>query len=252
MHCTNTYVQADDRPARTIAIAMFASLFGRRNKAAKNAAKDGTRGGGGGAGDDQDTDAYADAAGGPDGGYGHGSGAHANGNSAAAAAHAETLEAVIATQQRRCHHCQRSAEKAEERRDALLAEAESAAAGGAAEDAAELNDRAREQENLRKSKTDLCIALQAQIGVLERVLAESGFAKQDLDEDPEVAAARQAAEESQLYASREHVRAQQEQAEEMSYMLAQGLRDPMDPTDPILEHPSTPEPNFDADNIVAV
>lgn len=61
------------------------------------------------------------------------------------------------------------------------------------EDATELNDRASEHESLRKAKTDSCIALQAQVGVLERAVTEITFARQGLDEVLEVAAARQAA-----------------------------------------------------------
>lgn len=144
------------------------------------------------------------------------------------AAHGETLVAVITGQQRRCRQCQRQAEKAEARRNALLTEAEAAVARGAPpSEVDELNERAREQEELRKTKTELCIALQGQVAVLERVLTESGFATQGLDEDPEKAEVRQAAEEAQYHMSREEVRVQRESAEEMSHLLVSGLRDPM-------------------------
>lgn len=78
---------------------------------------------------------------------------------------------------------------------------------GVEEDAAELNDCASELENLCKSKNGFRITLQARVGVLKRGLSESVFAKRGLDEGPRVAAARQSAETSLLYAWHEHVQA---------------------------------------------
>lgn len=130
----------------------------------------------------------------------------------------ETLETVIETQRVRCAQCQRHAEKAEHRRDNLLASAEVAED---ADEAEHLNEAASEQEELRKAKTDMCIALQAQIGVLERVLTESGLRSQGIDEDLEAAAARQEKEEEGYYIEREKVSEIREKNEEVSLLLSQ-------------------------------
>jgi len=93
-----------------------------------------------------------------EGGYGNGSDGGSGGN-VGLPTHSETLLAVISTQQKRCQGCQLDAEEAEKQRDLLLEEGESEAAAV--------------QEEIRKAKTSLCIVLQTQIDVLQRVLQES-------------------------------------------------------------------------------
>lgn len=138
----------------------------------------------------------------------------------AAPLHGETLEAVIATQRKRWRACQRYAEKAEKRRDSYLQKAETT---GDEEDAALCNEKATEAEELRKGKTAMFITLQAQISVLERVMTESGFQTQGLDEDFDEAEERMDEAEMTLREEREEIRVQRESAEEMSRLLSRNI-----------------------------
>ncbi len=135
----------------------------------------------------------------------------------------ETLQTVIETQRVRCAQCQRHAEKAEHRRDNLLASAEVAED---ADEAEHLNEAAAEQEALRKAKTDMCIKLQEQISVLERVAAESGLRSQGLDEDLDAAAARQEKEEEGYYIERKKAEDVREKNDEVNLLMSQNTFEP--------------------------
>lgn len=184
---------------------MFSSLFGGRNGGGSASKQRGNRGGKGGAGGEPAVNTEPETVLRP--------------------SHSETLEAVVATQKKRCRASQRHSERAEKRRDAYLRQAETTADP---EEAETFNEKAAEAESLRKSKTALFITLQTQIDVLERVLMESGLRSQGLDEDLDAAVQRMERAEQTLREDREEVRAQRESAEEMSRMLSKNIAMPVD------------------------